>query len=322
VNADILFANSQPFQNAGLKEIDVSPDTTVKRDNYPSIATRFKVEILVKDKDDKLRALPMQAVMRNYGDGDFADGDFYIDLNRNVYYDEEYQIRLTNGVYRPMRWKNPNAQMDVDRLYCAAVFIDGVNSIFEEHENEKKIEYYATQRHPRYVSKWVLAPPKHVIAKNYITGMTPQEGKFESRNSVNPDESIADILGFQTGQEARAFKFADSGESVAHELGITKEIGMITVYFFAELLKDDKSHYPPRVRPADATKIGKSIPNPVRNIIVHTHPDPIEIWRIHYRYNNQPNSVEKARKELENEGKRLVPIAKAIDTTRRFQDGK
>ena len=85
---------------------------------------------------------------------------------------------------------------------------------------------------------------------------------------------------------------------------MTKEVGVISLYFYSELLKGDQEYVDPNAATIGGTRPGKSIAHKVFKVTVRTGPTPVEIWRIYYRYKEQSDAV--ANRE------HLVPITAAV----------
>ena len=98
-----------------------------------------------------------------------------------------------------------------------------------------------------------------------------------------------DVRGFQQSAEfAEAFTFTDTAESVAEEVGITNDVGMIAIHFYAEAL-------PPAdlMQGGGATKPGAILKNPVFPVIFRLEDNPHEVWRVFYRYSgDEPDDLD------------------------------
>ena len=301
VHTDILFADGPPMQAAGKKKVITEPEALIELGTSPSVSTRFSVDILIDGQP-----LNMYARKHGFGNNDndvnYATGDLYLDLDRQQHYGKPFSIRLRNHGMPPVGWIEKTDRLERARFFCAAVFIDGVNSIYEKESDGK---FYPSQCHPDKVTKWVLAAPGINVLPGYDS--------FKNLNAqewVGGDgQSVVNIKGFQlNGKEAAQFEFADAGESLAHEVGLTKDIGVISVYFYSEKSPGDMRWFPPGIAGAGAgVRPGKTISNEVFRVNVHTYPKPVEMWNIHYRYAGTKGSIDQRRKE----GQSIIPVAKA-----------
>jgi hypothetical protein len=287
VHVDVLFSDGPP-QQAASKVQELDPNQMVL---HPEISTRLSVDILVDG-----RPLPMY-VEAGHG------GKLLVELDQQRHYGKEFTIRLTNHGMPPVGWLARSEKRERTRFYTAAVFVDGVNSIYEK---EADGQFHPSQRHPDKVTKWVLAAPGMRVRPGYDTLRNPRAVQYV-RGAGGAE---LEIPGFQLNNEtAAAFEFADAGESVANEVGLTKEIGMINVYFYAERLKEDEIYFGPGVAAAmpGGVKQGRPIPQRVYRVTVHTHPKPVEVWSILYRYTGSDDSVAARRRK----GEQIIGLEEA-----------
>ncbi len=122
--------------------------------------------------------------------------------------------------------------------------------------------------------------------------------------------------GFQLNDKTAAlFEFADSGDSLANEVGVTKDIGVISVYFYSERMQKDEEYFGPNVAAmaadAGAPRVGRWRTVLLR-VNVRTHPDPVETWQIFYRYGGHPDSVQEGRRA----GKQYESVDRILDRAR------
>jgi hypothetical protein len=99
----------------------------------------------------------------------------------------------------------------------------------------------------------------------------------KSKNSL-------EVLGFQKDSSfADAFVFGKPRESIAETIGITDQIGLISVYFYVEKL--------PSLPDSRGTIAGEEIESKTFTVKFDCHKNPVEVWRIFYHYENE-NTLE------------------------------
>lgn len=87
-------------------------------------------------------------------------------------------------------------------------------------------------------------------------------------------------------ETAAAFTFAQSGagELTAELLGVTEDIGIIQVTFYAQKLEGDRMLPSHRDNVAGlGTKPGRELKHGVQRVSPKFHPAAVEVWRIYYR---------------------------------------
>ena len=269
VNADVLFADTA---DDGLGPAQVtSKIDTIDPIGGGGLSGRFEVDILVDGQ-----ALPM-----------FTNTDFYLDLDREQHYGKRFSIRLRNTGFPPVGWVAPSESLERNRFFCAAVFVDGVSSIFERGSDGK---FHPSQRHPDNVTKWVLSEPGVLVLPGYDTVTNFRNAQRRVRGKGH---SMLEVKGFQLNKEELAdFEFGSTGESYAYEVGVTKSIGVISVYFYSEVIDNDVDTgmmpLPPWMGAMKAeVRRGGTRPQKIHRVNVVTHRDPVEIWNIYYRYRGE-----------------------------------
>lgn len=301
VHADILFADGPPLQVASKGKVVPDDDVIVPTETPSMISTRFSVDILVD-------GVPLKIDAQQEG---YHTGNLYLDLDREKHFGKPFTIRLKNHGLPSVGWITKTRGLERARFFCAAAYVDGVNSFYER---EADGDFHPSQRHPNNATKWVLAAPGVVVDPGYDT----LRNLHAQHNVRGAGHSVVHIKGYQQdGETAARFEFADAGESLAHEAGLTKDIGVISVYFYSEKSPDDVNRFPPGLAGAGAgVRLGELIPQEVFRVRVHTHEKPVEVWNIYYRYSDSKDSV-KNRKE---DGETIAPIATAItDMEGRFR---
>ena len=297
VHADILFTEGAPLQlTSNVESIDVVPEV-------PGIGLsgRFCVDVLVDGA-----ALPMYV---EAAEQHFGSRKFLLDLDRAQHYGKPFTIRVRNEGMPPAGWISASERAERSRFFCAAVLVDGVNSFYQREADD---EFHASQRLPQNLTKWVLTAPGTRVSPGYDT-----DRNLRAQQSVRgPGGSVVDVRGFQLNDKTAAlFEFADAGDSLAHEVGVTKDIGVISVYFYSERMKGDQEYFGPNVAAmaADAgARTGRSVENSVLRVNVRTHPDPVEIWQVFYRYGGHPDSVQEGRRA----GKQYESVDRILDRAR------
>lgn len=208
----------------------------------------------------------------------------------------EYKIRVAcNGIRSirnvpliedfPGNIVNENPIEDANRLFGAAVLVDGVNSIYE------KLGQGAGPLvvHPRDARKWLLCRPGFVIEAG--DGGTPY-----IKHVAGPDHSTVEIMGWQSSDDkARAFRFANVGRGegiVAESLGVTDDMGLISVYLFGEKLQGDRMLPGMAARPGPmnaapkptlGTAAGREIASRTQAVQVELYKTPMHQIHILYR---------------------------------------
>ena len=238
---------------------------------------RFDVELLVDGK-----VIPLQRIGRDdpeYANVLVAELDpGQVNANRSA----KFQLRLKNKGSPQVVWGNPH---DEERLYGAAVIVDGVSAVLEPSQSMSgEVIYNFVETSPVNAKKFVLCGPRQRV----------RAAQGESGYELEPagsgtDGSVVAIGGFQQGNEvARQFVFAPYGScSVAQRAGVAPTaVGMIDVHFFPQALDGDRSLQ----RTAGiAVAAGAPIEQRTFEIKFEVHPDPVESWRIRY-YVKQPDA--------------------------------
>jgi len=195
-----------------------------------------------------------------------------------------YKIRLINRGKPEIEKGHPK---DPDRLFAAALAIDGVNSFYQKRVDGS---LGPVIMHPQKAQKWVLTAPGRVLESSPDSFMEDVSGSQDKRiiehgllkTVPGLGHSQADVRGFQKGKlHADAFIFKKPEESVAECLGITTDIGLITVHFYTERLP-----FVPRAE-AKGTGAGPEIPSRVHQTYFPMQPEPCEVIRIVYRYSDE-----------------------------------
>jgi len=198
----------------------------------------------------------------------------------------EYQIRLTdNGT--PDAGFESSRVPESDRVFGAAVLIDGIDSFAREtgriNPTTGTPEVDFAQVHPKNAFRWLLTSPGRVIRPE----PSHPEGFILADAPPGNDHSSRTVHGYQMGAEtAAAFTFAHSvsGELTAELLGVTEDIGMIQVSFYARKLDGDRMLPSHRNNTAGlGTRPGRELKHGVQRVSPKFHNDPVEIWRIYYR---------------------------------------
>ncbi len=271
VSLVIIYQDGTADQITGSAE----PDSVPPPDTHPS--SRFRVDILWRKGQNNL--VPLKLATSKKPNSRFHNV-FFLEVPQEVPIGNkdkaQYVIRLKNFGGPPVRFKNPNAQKEKDRLFAAAVKVDGVNSIFQDQGNGKIGPVIV---HPKNARKWVLSGPGKVIKPAAGGGFTLQP--FNGKG-----HSIIQVPGFQkNANTAASFFFTKAEESVAAEtIGVTNEVGVIEVHFYAQKLPGDQQVIGvPYAAPNLGTGAGPDRDNPTFTIKLELHPNPVEVWRIFYR---------------------------------------
>ena len=197
---------------------------------------------------------------------------------------KRYKIRLINRGTPEIEKGHP---LDADRLFAAALAIDGANSFYQKRANGTLGPVIV---HPEKAQKWILTAPGRMLepsSQSFVQSIPESAGKRiikhgMLRNVKGLGHSQTDVRGFQKSKlEADAFVFKSPKESVAECLNITTEIGLITVHFYTEKLPFVQREG------ARATGIGSEIPSRVHHCSFPMEKEPCEVIRIFYRYENR-----------------------------------
>lgn len=193
--------------------------------------------------------------------------------------------------------------LDIDRLFAFSLLVDGVDSFCHKKENGT---FAPTVVHYSKARKWILTPPgKKLIPdkEGMLRNSLPTDSEFQLLNhtkiensklvAVGPSEkpeNKIEIMGFQKGREkADSFLFGTGEQSVASEIGITNNLGLITVYVYAEKLP--KIERKPKnlgrgvsTCTSMGTVKGEEIVSMTKPTRFPLSKEPCEIIRIFYRY--------------------------------------
>lgn len=234
----------------------------------PRSDSRFNMEVLVDG-----RPLPLQR--STDPDSGYFNALFLV-LPRQMV-GTEYQLRVTNRGTPSL----VSRTADKSRLFGAVVTVDGVNTVYQDTGYG---QVGPVVRHPKNCVNWLLSGPGHALVPD---AHSPQGYRIESTSGAG--QSVLTIPGFQNGpQYAKAFTFAMVRDSVAENLGITNDIGMIAVHFYPEVLPGDQPPMPVVEKSLGATRPGRDIANPVFKVRASLKDNPVEVWRIFYRYEDDP----------------------------------
>lgn len=210
----------------------------------------------------------------------------------------EYRVVVTNAGHRPNEVDsflggivNPDPAKERLRIFGVAVMIDGVNSFFQDTGAG---ELGPVALFPTDAQKWVLGPPGYLLSAGEHG--KPMQQFVGPRNS---DHSTITVAGFQNGKsQAKAFQFAkvaalDGAKPiVAETLGISQSIGLISIYVFAKKIDGDKmfgsaAAPAPSDPPSIGTAAGRAFANPVFNLKIDFHPQPVMQFHVNYRLKSE-----------------------------------
>lgn len=260
---------------------------------------RLMIEILVGGQ-----ALPMKQCHDE--DSPFC-GALFVVVPRSAL-GREYQIRITNNGSPSIdslryvgggNFSGTRYQSDYDqrRLIGIAVCVDGVSTIFETDDDG---DYQPVARAPEGVQKWLLSPPGTVIRQSNRSDTWKNGWLRINHGQVTPYSGYGNaqltIKGFQASDDtAQAFVFGDASQSLAEMIGITKDIGLISLYVFPEVVPDEKSTTmvfrklsgPDGDRYVAETRTGTLPGRPLKSNItgfqVNLVEKPRQVWNIYYR---------------------------------------
>ncbi|MFO0809932.1 MAG: hypothetical protein U0746_15025 [Gemmataceae bacterium] len=194
-----------------------------------------------------------------------------------------YIIRLLNsGQDRTGDFTHPDAIREKQRLLTVALAIDGVNSIYQDRGDGT---VGPVMLHPRNAARWIVTGPGLVMVKS---GPKPTDFRFDPAPNSGPGQSVVDVPGFQRdAQTALAFTFAKPQESIAEAVGVTGEVGVISISARSQKLPGDKQTRFAMRGDMPGTKAGAPVLNPVVRFQVDTYPDEFAQYRIIYRPSSQ-----------------------------------
>lgn len=248
---------------------------------------------------------------------------FFLKLTKATHKGKRYKIQLANKGVSQTFGDATDTLLDADRLVAAAVILDGVNSFYQDTgliDSSGNPVAGPVVRHPSLVTKWILTAPGRALqpSPNNVVGYpngrkwTPVNGTPAMNTSVGQDTegariglgvdqrllngnfispgglggSVQDIRGFQKNSNfADAFVFGDAAGSIAEGVGITNDVGLIAVHFYEELLPIHTPSAPSNS--AAGTLPGQELKNTVFKVKVRLEPNPTEVWRIFYRYEDE-----------------------------------
>lgn len=274
---DLKFSLTIIYQNGGFSQIEsTGSKLVVPTPKCPAPTGRFNVEILVGG-----RVLPF---LTDPHEDSLYHNVKFLQISPDMV-GQEYQIRLTDHG-TPEAGYASRSVPEEERVFGAAVLIDGIDSFAREtgrvDASGKPLVDFA-QVHPKNAMRWLLTSPGKVIRPD----SSHPEGFILANVSGGNDHSTRTISGYQMGSEtAAAFEFAQSGkgETTAELLGVTEDIGMIEVYFYARQLEGDRVLPNHRDNLAGlGTKPGRELKHGVFRVSPKMHNAAVEVWRIYYR---------------------------------------
>lgn len=273
VHADVLFDDGAPLQVSS--KIDMVEPVSDEGAAWPErYSSRFSVQFFV----DKKR-VPMS---REQG----FSGKYILNLNREQHHGKPFALRIINNSMPPVGWIAPNEAEERTRFFTVAAYVDGVNSIYEPAPDG---QFYPSQAHPNNATKWVLGRYGYDI----LPGYDSDRNAGAQRRARGYGDALQDIIGYQlNGERAAKFIFTNVEDAFANEVGITKEVGVISLYFYAEKLDGDQVYFGPGMQGAPlGAGQGPIVKHKVFKVRVTTHKEPVEVWNIFYRYDGATESV-------------------------------
>lgn len=280
-------------QEDGLKKINVAVTIIYQDGSADQIAGTGSPSDIKPPTTDRSRRFGVQLFLTGGGaekeisliTSDNSDSEYH-----NVFFAEipddlafgtdaaSYKIRISNEGWPEVRFFNP---MDIERIFGVVVTIDGVNSIYQDQGNGT---IGSVVVHPRNARKWILSGPEQKLVPD---SSKPTGYRLEPVSDVKYSHSVIDIPGFQRDSStAEKFIFANPRESIAETVGITNDIGVITVHFYPEDMEND-SITPPVMGMVERGGLGTKPGEPVNSPVVAVKPklksNPVEVWRIFYR---------------------------------------
>lgn len=310
INAGLYFSSGTVDQLVGKANYhDISSHTSVGG-GIPRFEAnrRLRVEVLVEG--DSLPLLQCQNPASPFC------GNLFLVVPRD-YLGKEYQIRVTNRgspAVDSLRYADQagyagvayESDYDRQRLIGVAVFVDGINSKFLKDASGK---FVPVSRPPTKVPRWLLTPPGYSLERSADRtrwddgSLRVNDGRLAKTSG--PGNSVLTLRGFQVNDKtAKAFVFSDAGESLAESIGITKEMGLISIYVFPEEIPKETMRVTYVIRLPNGvienkvktgTKLGRPMPNGVRGFQVNLVEESRQTWWIHYRLEGDPLPVPRSK---------------------------
>lgn len=281
---------SSPIQ-LDIRKTGIEPFTPTG--GSTKLSGRFNVELFAQAKGSSTF---QELELRQAKDqsGEFRNA-LLVSIDRAKYFGQPFQIRLTN--FKDKSVAIPKADVvagnnDKDRVFGAAVFLDGVSSAYIQDGSTWRKDI----RHPAYVGKHLLTADDKKFVPNSTLPANSRFGKAElvSVSPPNDGHSTWLIEGFQKDQLAAQFLFGSAAQSVGAGMGQNvNQIGLISVYFYAEVMDDDQAQARAYAGvPEDIGIIsGPDMPSPVTIAYVKDYyPFPAEVWHIQYMYSDDPEN--------------------------------
>lgn len=277
--------NKDPKNNGVVSvnqnELPVNPGI-VTPPSTPAISGRFDVSLVCDGK-------PLNLMIDRTPSSTFHNA-FFVELDPSMI-GKEYTVVLkcTGNIPTgpPSGYYNPDTNLEENRVFGAALLVDGVDSFAHPNGLTKRDgtpQYSLQACHSKNAIRWLLTKPAKVIKRNPSVpgGFTVAYGTNGNDHSVRP------VPGFQMdGKTAASFTFAETGSGVtaAEMVGTTNDIGMIAVHFYQQKLPGDKKNATAGVNRAAGlgTKPGRPQKHGVYKVSVDFHNSPVESWRIFYR---------------------------------------
>ncbi|WLE96905.1 MAG: hypothetical protein QTN59_19780 [Candidatus Electrothrix communis] len=271
VAVTIIYKDGSADQIAGTgSPSDIQPPTTIK-------SRRFGVQLFLTGRGAEEE---ISLITSKNPDSEYHNV-FFAEIPDNLAFGTDaasYKIRISNSGRPEVKFYN---EKDMERIFGVAVTIDGVNSLYQDQGNGSTGPVVV---HPRNARKWIISGPGQKLVPD---SSRPTRYRLEAVSDVKYSHSVIDILGFQRdSRTAEKFIFANPRESIAETVGITNDIGVITVHFYPEDMKNDTTTSQTREMPVRldlGTKPGKPVNNPVVAVNPKLKPNPVEVWRIFYR---------------------------------------
>jgi hypothetical protein len=277
VTFKVIYRDGPPLEIAG--EV---PNSVVPQAGPETVARgRFNVELLIRNKQGQFAPVPLVTSKdRGKPEHNVVHALLPADMPLGTP-QAEFQVRISNnGKGKPLAgWK-----ADTRRLVSVVLTVDGVNSIYEKDAEGNPVPVC---RHPWYLSGWILCGPGEQLQRDDSTKAYRLVPAFPQA-----DGSTRTIKGFQLDGKTRAnFTFASASQSIAEQVGPTHEIGVITAYFYAEMLKQDDEPPPAPpgklffggTPPRTGAMPGRLETSNVFSVKIPYHEEPVEVWRIFYR---------------------------------------
>ena len=233
----------------------------------PKPSGRFRVEMLVDGK-------PLPVTDQAAAETPYRSHVSNIRVPQNLL-GRDFSVRVTNTGQPSVGYINENQTVEDNRIYAAAVFVNGLNTIAQplSAADHDPARYGFVARHPLNAARHLLCKAAHKIQISPETGLALTK-------SDGLGDSVKTIEGFSAAGQVESFVIRKTGVTPASVAGVDRDAGVISVWFYAQKLPGDTKHWR-----ADETVTPYHIrfaPKQSWHNTVDIHARPIEVRHITY----------------------------------------